>query len=251
MIDCFEAFASQCIKEDMNMKHRIDHQNDGARYIQVEDGEDARDVLRAIVIASFETASPIELGQLHFNSDQEMTPENADSFISLPPEYGNVVVNMDYVQGRMCKTTITQESEKLFTLDINWYERDRGVPEPMLDRAARILVLNSRDIPLDSSSVSKVKTRSYKGENLELRLKECGFERGDGENDWGFRKRIFPDLYLKNPEMAMNFLFGANTSEWGEFDNFLYLAFLMENDTSYKNLKKFAEGFAADPMEMR
>ena len=233
------------------MKHRIDHQEDGARYIQVEDGENARDVLRAIVIASFETAGPVGLGQLHFDGDQEMTLENADSFISLPPEHGDVVVNMDYVQGRMCKTTITQKGEKLFVLDTNWYKQDRGVPEPMLDRAARILVLSSRDIPLDSSSVFKVKTRSYKGENLELRLKEYGFERRDGENDWSLRKRTFPDLYLKNPEMATNFLFGANTSEWGELDNFLYLAFLMENDTSRKNLKKFAEGFAVDPVLMR
>ena len=78
------------------MKHWIDHQKDGVRYIRVEDGEDVRDVLRAIVIASFETASPVGLGQLHFQSDQIMTTADADLFISLPPEYGNEVVKMDY-----------------------------------------------------------------------------------------------------------------------------------------------------------
>jgi hypothetical protein len=222
------------------MKHGI-NDTDGVRNIYTEEGEDERDILRAIVIASFETANAVEIGRLHFQRDQEMTGEDADRFITLPPKYGNVVVDMDYVQGRQCKTTIIKKSEGRFILDGGFFMRDRGVPEPMLNRAVEILMVGADQ----NDSVPKVKAHMYKGENLTLRLRERGFERETGESDWDFRKRIFSDFYAKNPAVAVEFLFGASTNEWNETDKFLYLA-LGDTDP-----RKFAEGFPTDPVKMR
>ncbi|TSA56818.1 hypothetical protein D4R42_02815 [bacterium] len=112
---------------------------EGITHIYIEEGETEQQILRVIVKASFELACAVGLGWLHFNGNQEMTDELADQFISLPSDDGDTVVQMDYVQGRQCKTYIKKVGDNHFILRNRSYERDRGTPEPMLDRAEEIL----------------------------------------------------------------------------------------------------------------
>lgn len=235
----------------------------GTTHIYLDEGETEQQVLRSIVKASFEMARPAGLGFLHFNDSQQITDEDADQCIVLEgetmfkrftkdglvpaPETGRTttVVGMDYVQGRQCKTYIRREGNGHFTLANRAYECDRGTPEPMLDRAKELLA--GKETTGFASTA-----HMYQGESLTLRLKEFGFARNNGESDWDFRKRVFPDLFPKDGDAAMEFLFGESAAEWGEMDKMLYLIFLQENKgkPDRKALAKFARGFHADPKPM-
>lgn len=227
---------------------RHEKQN-GTAHIFVENGETEQQVLRAIVKASFELARPAGMSWLHFNDSQQMTDEIADQCITLEPRYedDNTVIDMDYVQGRQCKTYISRVEPGHFTLGNNSYERDRGVPDPMLDRAKEI-ISGKQSAGLASTS------HMYKGESLTLRFKKYGFTRQNGESDWNFRKRVFPDLFKMDGDRAMEFLQGASAAEWDEMDKMLsYLILVSESKgkPDRNALVKFAKGFAADPLEMR
>lgn len=221
----------------------------GVTHIYVEESETEQQVLRVIVKASFELARPAGLGWMNFNDSEEMTEEDADNFVSLPPSSGNTVVDMDYIQGRQCKTTLRKKSDGHFILNNGRYERDRGVPEPMLDRAKEILA-GKETVGLPPSGLAST-SHMYKGESLTLRLKEYGYSRREGESDWDFRKRIFPDLYQRDPDRAMEFLIGGSAAEWDEINKVLCLGFLSKGKPSQQELVDFAEGFTDDPLVMR
>ena len=226
---------------------RYEKQN-GTTHIYNESSETEQQVLRAIVKASFELARPAGMGWLHFNDSQQMTDEIADQCIILEPRYkgDKTVVGMDYAQGRQCKTYINRVEQGHFTLENRSYECDRGTPEPMLDRA--------KDIVAGKESTGLASTSCvYKGESLTLRLKEYRFTRQNGENDWDFRKRVFPDLFKMSRVRSMEFLLGGSAVEWDEMDKMLYLAIVSENKGKLDRnaLVKFAKGFVADPLEMR
>lgn len=211
----------------------------GTTHIYVEKGETDQEVLRAIVKASFELARPAGLGWIHFNDEQGMTDEMADEFVDLSRD---VVVSMDYVQGRQCKTVIFKEKKDHFTLNNNCFERDRGLPDTMLDRAKALLTGEETAAPTSENM--------YKGENLTLRLKEYGYSRNQGESDWDFRKRVFPDLYQQDPDRALEFLMGSSAADWNDMEKILVLALASKGVPSHQELVKFAEGFTADPLEM-
>lgn len=230
----------------------------GITHIYVEKGETEQMVLSAIVKASFELARPAGMGWMHFNKKQQMTDEEAIKFITLTPRYidDKTVVNMDYVQGRKCKTYISRIEKEHFTLENNSYERDRGVPDSMLNRAKEIIgtvsgntFMQVTDI-VDTEFPSTVHT--YKGENLTLRLKEYGFTRMNSESDWNFRKRIFPDMFSKDVARAMEFLIGGSVAEWDGTDKLLYLVLLDKGNKPDRHaLVKFANGFHCDPLERK
>jgi len=226
---------------------RYEKQN-GTTHIYVENEETEQQVLRAIVKASFELARPVGISWTHFNDSQQMTDEIADQCIILEPRYkgDKTVVGMDYAQGRQCKTYINRVEQGHFTLENRSYECDRGTPEPMLDRA--------KDIVAGKESTGLASTSCvYKGESLTLRLKEYRFTRQNGENDWDFRKRVFPDLFKMSRVRSMEFLLGGSAVEWDEMDKMLYLAIVSENKgkPDRNALVKFTKGFDADPLEMR
>lgn len=224
---------------------KYENQN-GTTHIFVENGENEGPVLRAIVKASFELARPAGMGWVHFDDSQEMTDETAEQFINYAAYSGVTVIEMDYVEGRQCKTFVSRVADGHFTLANHSYERDRGTPEPMLDRANDILV-GKQNVGLASTS------HMYKGESLTLRLAEYGFARHSNESDWDFRKRIFPDLFKMDSGRAMEFLQGASAAEWNEMDKMLFLICVSENKgkPDHNALVKFAKGFAFDPIEMR
>jgi len=219
-------------------------------HIYVEKGETERQVLRVLVKASFELARPVGLGWFHFKDETkdeiQMADEIADQFIDLPPRLVDTVINMDYVQGRQCKTFIRKVAEGHFQLANHSYERDRGIPEPFFERAKEILTGKTVEELISTSYM-------YRGESLTLRLQEYGFERQPGENDWDFRKRIFPDLFPEDGDRAMEFLMGGSAAEWDERDKMFYFVFVRQNQgkPSRQELIMFAKGFAVDPFEMR
>lgn len=234
----------------------------GITHIYVEKGETEQLVLRAIVKASFELARPAGMGWMHFNSDQQMTDKEVDQFITLTPRYAGdkSVVEMDYVQGRQCKTYINKVEEGHFTLANLSYERDRGAPDPMLDRAKEIIgtvignvFVQAENDVIDTEFPST--THTYKGENLTMRLKEYGFTRREGESDWNFRKRIFPEMFNKDSNRAMEFLIGGSAAEWDATDKLLYRMLLLDIGKGKRPdrhaLVKFANGFNSDPLEKK
>lgn len=111
-------------------------EDDGDIHIYLDNSEDERNVLRAIAKASFETARPAGMGFLHFNAATSLTDEIVDRLIS--PNG----VQMDYVEGRQCKTFIRKVDVGHFTMNAYLYERDRGNVDAMLESA----VANCSDI---------------------------------------------------------------------------------------------------------
>lgn len=202
-----------------------------------------QEVLRAIAKASFALAQPVGMGFIHFNENHVLTNEEADSFISESFDGQKIIVlEMDYVKGRQCKTYVRKIEDGHFVLLNNVYERDRGLPETMLQKAKEILEGIEKPISRDEM---------YKGESLTLCLKEYGYTRLPGESDWKFRQRIFPDFFLKVPERALEFLLGASASDWNEIDTALSLSLMISGSKDKGALIHFAEGFAKDPMLMR
>jgi hypothetical protein len=109
-------------------------------HIYIEEEETERQVLRAIVRASFNLAKPVGMGWLHYKSETAMTDEDADQYISLPPrDSRDEVICMDYVQGRQCKTYINKVSDGHFLLSNQVYECNRGTPDIMLAQAEKLL----------------------------------------------------------------------------------------------------------------
>jgi hypothetical protein len=116
----------------------------GETYIMVEDGESERDVLRAIVRASFELAKPENLSILSYKPDHLLTNEEADRLIIHPPRsYDGCVINMDFVEGRRCATVLKKElactGSPTFVLYDSYFERFRGKPDVVLRGAVGIL----------------------------------------------------------------------------------------------------------------
>ena len=92
-----------------------------------------------------------------------------------------------------------------------------------------------------------------KGERLMLLLQKAGFTRKEDESDWGFRKRIFPELYKRNSSWAMTILMGASPTEWDDVDQAIYGSLLAKWSPTHNQLVRFAEGFGGDldPLLMR
>lgn len=111
------------------------------------DAEDTeRAVLRAIVKASFCLASP-EPGLSANGAEYQMTDEEADRFIRDKPRfYDGLVVEMNNVDARTCNTIVYKTDAGKFALLNNYYERFRGQPERMLERAkAELEAMRSSD----------------------------------------------------------------------------------------------------------
>lgn len=106
--------------------------------IYVESGEQETDVLTAIAKASFELAVPVGAGILHFQHDYELSDDDTSQILQAAAKMDQCLA-MDYVQGRQCKTYLRKNDDGVICLSNNTYERDRGKPDAMLDRAIEIL----------------------------------------------------------------------------------------------------------------
>lgn len=71
--------------------------------------------------------------------------------------------------------------------------------------------------------------------------------RKDGESDWELRKRAFVEVFPEDPVAAVEFLYGCHMDELNPAEKTLVMILEMSRQTP-KALKKFADGFAGDPM---
>ena len=100
----------------------------------------------------------------------------------------------------------------------------------------------------------------YEGDSLTRNLEGLGIPRQDGESDWEYRKRAFPELYLrKGFSVAVSVLMGCSVTELSDVDKMVLGCLPTEpeqmNSRGRKHLayqlKSFARGFPEDPLETR
>lgn len=116
---------------------------DDETYIVVEATEEELSVLRAIVKASFDLADPVGLSVLNYHPEYYLSDAEADQWIkSITRIHDCRVVDMNFVQGRECKTILSKDAPGQFRLNTKYFERYRGSCTPMLERAREIVSRN-------------------------------------------------------------------------------------------------------------
>jgi len=207
------------------------------------DSKGQRDILRALVTAIF------ELSPFRGSLGASLTAEQADDFIHLEREshrievrgpteaYPLPIADMDYVGDRVCKATLFKYSDGSFTVHLarTRWSQDREVLEILL-RGEQIISC----------------TNTYEGSLLDSIVQRYGHSRCSGESDWEFRKRVFPALYPISPERALELLLGSRARYWHASDRVMaeHLFFQLKSPQS-EQLRRFAEGFADDPLVIR
>jgi hypothetical protein len=115
-------------------------QDNGEIEIILDGADEERAVLRAIVKASFELASPAGLSVVDYVPEHQLNDAEADQWIrTVPRSHDNRVVDIDFIQGRQCKTVVAKEACGRFVLDLPYFERYRGSCFPMLQRARELV----------------------------------------------------------------------------------------------------------------
>lgn len=213
---------------------------EGTTHIWCDEGESERDVLHAIANATFETAAAVGMGLFHYNPDTILPDEYLDRIINLDADR---VLDMEYVEGRQVKTYLDRVEPGHFTLQNYSFERDRGTPDTMLNRA--IEILGGAKMTGQQPTM-----QMFEGENLDRRVKErYGIERKAGETDWEFRKRVFLDFYDEDQD-ALTFCLGGTIGDLDYMDSMLIII-NAENFGTRPGRQCFVDGFAGDPMVMR
>ncbi len=199
------------------------------------EGENQKDVLRAIAVASFELARPAGLGRLHFDGGSTLRPEDVDGYIKAEKE--GLSLSMDYVEGRQVKTYIHPQDDGTLVFNSWLFEKDRGNPDPVFQRAKEILQSEhpSTALPAELTTTQN----QFKDDSLTKRLKELGYERNPNETDEQFRGRIFPSLYRKDVLLAGEYVFGKHEAEWDASERRDYIM-LLQSKPSDLVLQDFA-----------
>lgn len=163
-----------------------------------------------------------------------------------------LVLELDEVDGRKCATFLYREAEFCFVLDTR-FEECRGLPDEMLRNARSLLEGGLLEWTPSTES-------AYQGESLTLRLTALRFPRrerhGVFEDDWTYRRRVFPDLYETSRTLAWEFLLGRAFWEWDLYDkqycyHLAYTYFPKEGRDITHMKKVVAAALYADPVEMR
>lgn len=219
---------------------------DGFTHIYVDEDETEEQVLVAIARASFDLARPAGRSWSYFDLAEHLLHDGAQMFVYLPPRYGKVALSMDYVNGRQCKTVFFKEGTGHFSLNNRNFEPFRGSPDAMLELAKGFLAGAELLAPIPAHYL-------YKGENLTKRLAAYGFKRNTGENDWEFRKRVFPVFFFIDSGRAIEYLMGSSVADLDDEDTPQFMAFRMLalNHPTHEQLAEFANGFLSDPLVAR
>lgn len=127
-------------------------------HVVLDADEDEREVLRAIVKASFELAGPVALSAIDYIAEQRLNEAEVDQCIrEIPRSHDLRVVDIDFVKGRQCKTVVSRQTSNHFLLDARLFERYRGTCIPMLERA-QALAHTYKTVDVENSAEGDVKT---------------------------------------------------------------------------------------------
>ncbi len=208
--------------------------------IRLDQGDNPREVMRAIAVASFELARPVAMSRFNFDGGSTMTTQDADRFIE--ERDSKLRLRMDYVEGRQVKTFVDLEDDGSLTINTWLFERDRGEIDPVLKRTSEILSGGgAASLPVEVVSTKNM----YEGASLEMRLNEYGYKREANESETELKRRIFPHLYRREPILATEILFGQSAEEWDEGKRLIAAALLRSNPTD-EVLAKFVSAVTED-----
>lgn len=112
---------------------------DGKTIIYIDKDETEKEVVRAIIKASFDLADmgPGPYTARQYNPEDVVSDEEADRIMQLHVNF--IILNLDFHRGRRCKTTLTRIMAGIFQLDNTAYEQDRGNPDEMLALAQTLV----------------------------------------------------------------------------------------------------------------
>ncbi|PIV90696.1 hypothetical protein COW46_00945 [Candidatus Gracilibacteria bacterium CG17_big_fil_post_rev_8_21_14_2_50_48_13] len=208
---------------------------DGDYLITPDDTEDPKRVLAAIARASIEYAGPRGMSHLS-NQDFSLSWSEAERFVQLD-DFTEPALYLDYAGPGLCKTKIMQREPNTFTMYGYMFERDRGNPIPMFERAQELLDDEKKPSMVDPR-------RMQRGEGLDMLLSSYDLVRKEKESDWEFLKRVFPALFKYEPELSFQILMGMNPKNWTEANKALVLFLAM----SEGNVSEWINGFPGDPI---
>jgi len=187
--------------------------------IRPEKNETQEEVARAIARASFDLARPIAGGWEKFNLRHRLSDEEAKTIVWRRPDQSKLLVNLDWHEGRRCKTMLYFAGGSDLLFSNQYYEEARGESRVMLEAARCLLYGVDPDLPRTKEGLFST-TFMFTGRSLDLRLVRFGLVREFEESDWEFRCRIFPELFhhRQEREVAVEFLIGSSAAEWDEDD---------------------------------
>jgi hypothetical protein len=205
-------------------------ENDGYIHIYLGEDETEETVIRALVKASFNLGCPVLSIYPNIKDNQSccpgLTDNDADSYIFLGEhslQDCSLVVNMDVVDGHICKMTLFKVSDRHFKLDKFFFEKHRGRFDHVV-RLAELMLATGTDFP-DFPDADF----SLRGEDLNVQADYYGFSRKEDETDWEFRKRIFVEMSLvSNDTRGVQFLYG--TTDRVRLHHMLIAVFATDSD---------------------
>jgi len=189
-------------------------------------------LLVAMAKASFALAFPGGLEAREFKIDDEL------SEAEISERLHDSMLELGYEKGRTCNTTLTIKGGDVhMRLD----EGMRGHHLPIIEWGKAIFYGRVPDKRLFHEALKRL--------SLNRIMADQGYEREHGEDDWSFRKRYFVRSFDRDPNFALCVLLGAPPQAWTVDDQFLVMA--QREYGTPESRKRYADGFAGDPMVLR
>lgn len=219
----------------------MDYQKMDNGDIEIIPGETPLKVLfETMARISYELARPVGMGYLQ---RFETTAEGVDfsrhmelkavfekrkwfNWLLGPEQVGEEVrgLNMDYVNGRQCKTNVWKNDEGKFVFNAYAYERDRGSPELFLDKVKSALERTVEDTPASKSD------KPYYWDRVEMVASQYELEI-DQNKPRESRLKVALALDKEGRQMeAIEIMTGEDFDPHG-VDGMLLLTYKMDKDT--------------------
>lgn len=189
----------------------------------------AEDVVVALAQASFELGYPVGLPAREYNQESELTADEIRARLN------EGELSLGYEKGRCCNTELAIVGDREVTLRVNAGMRGDGLA----------IVEWARATLLGQTPEKRLYHESFKGTSLDLILRDQGYEREAGEDDWSFRRRYFVHSYCRDVNFGACVLMGAPPHAFIT-DDYLLLSAMRDPETP-EGRQRFVDGYAEDP----
>lgn len=199
--------------------------------ISLDEGEDALEVLAAILKASYDFSYP-----LNFEWEKEdISLEEFKQFVDLGD---TLVTSLEYMKDQVMSTHIIELAKGEFFLTGALFHEKRGCPLPVFQRAREIL----SGQPHIASAYDM-----QRGQGLDYLTSRFETPRRPGEQDWDFIQRCFHYWNKVDPIFAVCIAFGLQKDQWDEATKFL-----IESETTSQRIDtpRWIYQFPLDPLRM-